>query len=101
MAWREPTVKLAIASKAPTEQRLSTDKMRRVKRPHREFGFVRIREAAIVVVVVATGVLSQIWREVTAEVLELRFRRFEQPVLTMLRRRRPRLGQSPSFGLSR
>jgi hypothetical protein len=41
--------------------------MRRLKRPDWEFGFVRIREVAVVVVVVATGVLSQIWQEVTED----------------------------------
>ena len=64
VAFRGPTVRLVIANKAPSEQRLRADKMRRLKRPDWGFGFVRIREAAGVVVMVATGVLSQIWREV-------------------------------------
>ena len=63
-----PTIRLASANKAPSEQKLSADKIRRVKRPDWEFGFVRIRNASVVVVMVVTGVLSQIWREVTRKI---------------------------------
>jgi hypothetical protein len=81
VAFSGPIVRLAIANKTPTEQRLTTDKLRRVKRPDWEFGFVRIREAAVVVVVVATGVLSQIEREVTRNNLLNGYNRPAKPLI--------------------
>src|SRR5437868_1889576 len=71
MAWREPTVRLAIVRKALTEQRENAKAMRRLKMPVLEVGFFSIRVLLVPMrgrFWLFTGVLPGIRREVTWKV---------------------------------